>query len=201
MATGKRDERRGPLDPHPEIWEDLGNGRLLLEVLEDFYTRVFADPRLGPFFEGVTKRRVIEKQYSFLYAKLAGADAYFGDRPRNAHHWMVISEEIFDYRERLLARCLREHGAPESVVRHVRAIDEAFRKQIVKAAPRPRKLEGIILPLEGYETAEMSVAHLCDECGDAIEVGETATYHVRTGVTACEACALAKGLVPTEREG
>lgn len=189
-------DRRGPLDPDPEAWAVLNEGNRLLEVLRDFYTRVYADERLAPFFERVTKQHVIDKQYSFLHAKLTGKDVYFGDRPRNAHHWMVISDELFDYRESLLARCLREHGLPEAIVEHIRAIDETFRKQIVKSVPRCRKLEGIELPLDGYAEIELALAYLCDGCKEPIECGETVVYHRRIGVTHCERCAHEKHLVP-----
>lgn len=199
IPAGEETARQGgPLDPDPEVWADMGGGSRLLEVLKDFYTRVFEDERLAPFFDGVTKQHVIDKQYSFLRAKLTEKGGYFGNRPRNAHHWMVISDELFDYREELLARCLREHGLSERTVAHVRAIDEVFRKQIVKSAPRPRKLEGVELPLDGYGAIEMAVACLCDGCEGPIERGETAVYHLRTGATHCEPCASEKHLVPLD---
>lgn len=192
MARSRRRSTRGPLDPAPEIWADLGGGKLLREVLVHFYTRVFSDDRLSHFFEHVTMQRVVDKQYSFLYSKLAGVALYFGERPRNAHHWMVVSDELFDYRERLLESSLREFGVSERAIERIRGIDEAFRKQIVKTAPIQRRLGGAVLPLEGFGTVELTAATLCDACEDAIEVGEIGTYHRRTGQTYCEACASEK---------
>lgn len=191
-----RPEQGGPLDPAPEIWADLEDGKLLREVLEHFYTRVLSDERLSEFFGHVSKQRIIDKQYSFLYSKLAGTEVYFGERPRNAHHWMVISDELFDYREQLLEASLRQFGATERAIARIQDIDEAFRKQIVKSEPRRRKLGGTELPLDGFATAEMTIAGLCDGCEEAIEAGETGTYHRRTGVTYCEDCAADKGLEP-----
>ena len=52
LATQRR--RRGDLKPDPEMWAALDQGEKLTQILTDFYTRVFADPRLSPFFEGVT---------------------------------------------------------------------------------------------------------------------------------------------------
>jgi hypothetical protein len=82
----RKTESQGPLAPHPKIWKELGDGKALRAVLEDFYTRVFEDERLAPFFRDVTKQHVVDKQYSFLHSKLTGKGVYFGDRPRNAHH-------------------------------------------------------------------------------------------------------------------
>lgn len=184
-----RRRRAGDLDPDPAMWEALDGGALLKRILEDFYTRVYDDPRLSPFFGRVTKGRAIEKQYEFLRSKWLGTRDYFGDRPRNAHHWMVISHELFDYREELLAECCRRAGLEERFVERWRALDECFRKQIVKDAPIPKRVRGRALPLDGYEDLELSVGTLCDACQGALESGDRVRYHVRTGETFCSSCA------------
>ena len=184
-----RRRRAGDLDPDPEMWEALEEGRMLRRILESFYTLVYEDERLSPFFHKVTKGRAIDKQYEFLRDKFLGTRDYFGDRPRNAHHWMVISAELFDYREELLARCAREEGLDERFIARWRALDERFRKQIVKDAPFPKKLRGRELPLEGYSDVALSVGTLCDGCQGELSVGATARYHVRTGETYCPSCA------------
>ena len=160
----------------------------MLEVLKDFYSRVYRDERLAPFFHGVTMQRAIEKQYSFLRDLFAGTRDYFGDRPRNAHHWMVISEELFDHREALMEACLRRYGLAEDLIREWRAAEEVFRRQIVKDRPIPRRVQGVDLPLDGYSSAVLSSGGLCDVCEAEIPVGGSATYHVRTGKTYCVRC-------------
>ncbi len=190
MTTEKKPSRRaGDLDPDPEMWAALGEGAMLRQILEDFYTRVYDDSRLSSFFGKVTKQRAVDKQYEFLRDKYLGTRDYFGDRPRNAHHWMVISDELFDYREDLLAACARDAGLPERFVQKWRDLDERFRKQIVKAEAFPKKVRGRELPLEGYEKLELSVGSMCDACEGELPVGATAVYHVRTGETRCLTCA------------
>ena len=176
------------LEPDPEMWEALEHGRKLSAILEDFYARVFQDARLSPFFHGVTRQRVVEKQYSFMHQLFTGEPVYFGDRPRNAHHWMVISDELFDYREDLLADCLRRAGLPEHLVRRWRAVDERFRKQVVKSKPFAKKLRGVALPLTGYESIELAVGSCCDGCQAVLDQGASASYHRRTGHTYCVPC-------------
>lgn len=180
--------RLGDLEPDPEIWEALRRGDGLTDILTDFYTRVYADARLAPFFEGATKSRAIEKQYQFLRQIFTGESVYFGDRPRNAHHWMVISDELFDYREALMESCLRRYElAPHLIVRW-RGVEEVFRKQIVKTAPRGKRMGGVELPFEGYEPIDLAVGAICDGCAGVMEPGATARYHVRTGRAYCPAC-------------
>ena len=175
-------------DPAPEVWATLDDGKLLTKVLTDFYTLVFSDPRLAPFFKGFTITRLIEKQYSFLYRLLTGERVFFGERPRNSHHWMVISDELFDYREALFFSCCEKHHVPADTISKLRAIDESFRKYIVKSQPWKKVLNGIELPLEGYEEIEITVGSLCDGCQGEIAEGELASYHVRLGTLYCKTC-------------
>lgn len=198
-SESSRRVRRGALAPNPELWEALGQGDKLTEILTEFYSLAFADPKLGPFFRDVTKQRVIEKQYNFLFEILTGQPVYFGERPRNAHHWMVISDELFDYREDLLAEVERRHGLSERSIEQWRSLNEAYRKQIVKTKPVAKKMAGMTLPLEGYEKLTLSVGSMCDECFCELADGQTVTYHVRTGKTYCDACAAKYAEASVER--
>lgn len=181
-------KKRKPLDPDPELWAALENGPGLTAVLKDFYDRVYEDPRLAPFFVHVTKTRVRSKQFAFLRQILTGENLYFGDRPRNAHHWMVISDELFDYREDLLADCFRRYGLEEPLIERIRTIDEVFRKQIVKDVPRTRAWKGQRLPLTGYESLVLLAGSLCDECHIELPEGYEASYHKRSGRLFCAKC-------------
>lgn len=180
--------RRGVLAPDSEMWQALHEGRLLREILEDFYTRVYDDPRLSGFFEGVTRERAIEKQFSFLRSIFTGEKCYFGDHPKTAHHWMVISHELFDYRETLMENCLRDHELPEHLIRKWRSIEEVFRGAIVKSKPFELSFGGVKRPVEGYIREKLEVATLCDGCADEIESGKEVVYHARTGKLYCINC-------------
>ncbi len=181
-------ERRNYPDPDDELWTGLDKGRLLSKILVDFYDHVYEDPLLSPFFEGVTKQRLIEKQYNFMCQVLTGEDVYFGERPRNAHHWMVISDELLDHREELMASSLRRFGVPEYLIRRFRAIEEIYRKDIVKDKPWKKILFGKELPVEGFDEIIMDDATLCDSCQQEIPVGERVQYHVRLGKVYCKIC-------------
>jgi ferredoxin-NADP reductase len=183
-------QEKNPRDipPDPEMWQALEEGEMLSRLLNDFYSRVYEDPRLFPFFEGVTKQRAVEKQFSFMRQLFTGERVYFGDRPRNAHHWMVISDELFDYREALMVECLRRQGLPEHLITRWRAVEEFFRSDIVKDKPWKKKLGDIELPVDGYEETELEVGSLCDSCGEEIDAGITVRYHLRLGHIYCPGC-------------
>lgn len=181
-------ERRKYPEPDLELWEALGKGRLLSEILVDFYNRVYEDPLLIPFFQDVTKQRLIEKQYNFMCQVLTGEDVYFGERPRNAHHWMVISDELLDHREELMESCLRRFGVAENFVKRLRAIEEMYREDIVKDKPWKKVLFGKEVPVEGFDEMVLDDATLCDACQQEIAAGEKVQYHVRMGKVYCAAC-------------
>ncbi|HEY6093725.1 MAG TPA: FAD-binding oxidoreductase [Gallionellaceae bacterium] len=174
--------------PDPELWDALGRGERLMDVLKVFYGRVHEDARLASFFEGVTKQRSIEKQYLFMRQLITGEKIYFGDRPRNSHHWMVISDDLFDYRGEMMKTCLREHGLSEEMVRRFNAMEEYFRSDIVKDKPFPRVMGEIELPLDGFDELVMDVGSLCDSCEREVPVGEKVLYHVRLGKIYCADC-------------
>jgi ferredoxin/truncated hemoglobin YjbI len=172
----------------PDMWLALEEGKLLSRILDDFYSRVFEDERLAAFFHGVTRQRAVEKQFLFLRQQFTGEKVYFGDRPRNAHHWMVISNELFDYREGVMLECLRRHGLAEPLVQRWRAMEERFRADIVKDEPFKRKMGDVELPLDGYGETVLDVGSLCDGCGDEIDAGVSVRYHLRLGSIYCPGC-------------
>ncbi len=174
--------------PDPELWAALDQGAGLTVILTDFYDRVFADTRLRPFFHNVTKRRVIEKQYEFLHELFTGNDVYFGLRPFNAHHWMVISDDLFDYREALFEDCIRRYGLPQHLIQRWLAIHERFRADIVKATPRGIVEDGVERYLERFDSVPLAVGSICDGCGAEVAEGTVVRYHMRTGLIYCPAC-------------
>jgi NAD(P)H-flavin reductase/ferredoxin/truncated hemoglobin YjbI len=174
--------------PDPELWLALGNGTKLTAILNDFYTIVYSDKRLSPFFHNTTMQRSVEKVYLFLRQIFTGEKIYIGDRPRNAHHWMVISDEIFDYRRSIMQDCLRRHELPEQLVERWLAIEESFRPDIVKDKPWNKIVNGVEIPSEGFEELVLDTGTLCDSCHQPVESGVLVRYHVRTGSLYCPAC-------------
>jgi truncated hemoglobin YjbI len=180
--------RKGVLAPNKEMWRALREGEGLSEILNNFYSRVYEDPRLSGFFEGVTKDRAIEKQFSFLKSIFTGEKCYFGDHPKTAHHWMVITDELFDYREELMEQCLREYGLAEELIVRWRKMEEVFRSAIVKSKPFELSYGGVKRPVEGYFREKLEIGTVCDNCSVEVDIGTEVTCHVRTGKLYCSDC-------------
>ena len=175
-------------DPDPEMWAALDNGKLLSKILTRFYDQVFVDDIMSPYFVGVTKERLVEKVYSFHYQQYTGEKVFFGERPKNSHHWMVISDEIFDYRENLMKKTLQEFDFPTNLIDRWMESEEVYRSDIVKEKPTNKVLFGEEVPYEGFETLVMEFSSLCDSCESEIDVGDTIRYHTRMGTVYCSKC-------------
>lgn len=182
------------IEPDTELWEALDEGKGLREILEDFYGRTYDDPRLSPFFHNVTKKRAISKQYAFLSEVFSGEDNYFGLHPFNAHHWMIISDDLFDYREDLFEECVRRYGLPEHLVRRWMAFQELFRREIVKSSARGLFFDGEERLKEGFSDEKVLVGTVCDGCQSAVPAGSSGRMHRRTGLFFCEDCSAADAL-------
>ena len=173
----------------PALWAELDDGRRVRQILDAFYRKVFADKQLAPYFHNTTADHVAGKQYAFLYEAMTGADMYFGDNPRNAHHWMVISDGLFDHRQNLMIETLEEHGLNDDQIRRWTAFEEPYRPDIVKEQSTHRTTNGQVESrIEGFAHETLAVGSLCDHCGAEIEAGTTVLYHQRLGTISCPAC-------------
>lgn len=182
------EEKRRMFKPDPEMWNALGEGRLLNEILNDFYDKVLCDPWLSPFFKGVTKSHIVGKQYAFFNQIYTGKDCYFGDRPRNAHHWMIISDDLFDYREQLFEESCRQCGLKDPYLSQILDFHESYRHVIVKSKVWPRITDGEVKPVKGFEEMVLEVGSICDGCHKELKVGEKVHYHDLTGEMFCSEC-------------
>jgi truncated hemoglobin YjbI len=189
-ASSTEEESSRPKDPPPdmELWAALQDGKLMMDILQDFYGRVYQDELLSPYFHGITKQRSIEKVYSFFQQVMTGQKCYFGDRPKNAHHWMVISDETFKYREELMIECQRRAGLSEEMIKRWIAIENYYKKDIVKSEPWKKMVGGVERPLDGFGEVTLDTGAVCDGCGRVMDAGEKAKYHLRIGTMYCAVC-------------
>jgi hypothetical protein len=141
--------------------------------------------------------RAIDKQYEFLFDVFSKEIVYFGLKPFNAHHWMVITDELFDYREELFEAVVRRHGVPEPLIRRWMAFHELFRREIVKPRPRGMFIGDVEVVREGFEEETLEIDMVCDGCGSEMFAGDVGRMHARTGALYCSRCsARARSVAP-----
>lgn len=180
---------QAPPAADPALWAELGGVSRVRDILTDFYAEVYRDARLAPYFGAVTMVRAIEKQTSFLHQLMTGERVFFGDRPRNAHHWMVVGDALFDHRQALMVAVLRRHDLSEGQIARWTRFELHYRRDIVKQAPWPRRVGDSELPADGFGEEVLAEGSLCDHCGAAVDAGTRVRYHLRLGTISCPACA------------
>ena len=85
MSDSPEDPTSDTHEESPTLYERLGGEKAIEEVVYAFYSRVFADPELSPFFEGIPQERLSVMQREFFAAALDGPIRYSG-RPLNEVH-------------------------------------------------------------------------------------------------------------------
>jgi hypothetical protein len=119
---------------------------------------------------------------------LLGEDVFFGNRPRNTHHWMVISDELMDYRKSLMLKAMQDNGLTQNQIDRWVRLEEHFRGDIVKTEAWPKRIGDQDVLLEGFGQEVLTIATLCDYCQAEIPAGTTVIYHLRRGLVSCPAC-------------
>lgn len=188
MISEVRREQPWPA-PSPDLWNALQqDGDVLKRIIDDFYDAVFEDELLSPYFQKFTKQRSKEKVYSFYKQLFSGEKCYFGDRPYNAHHWMIIPEDIYDHRLALLQHFMAVHGLSAEVQSLWLPYEEHYRQDIVKSQPLGRWIGGTYQPPGGLEYEILGEGCFCDSCGDFIDEGIRVLFETRTGKVYCSNC-------------
>jgi hemoglobin len=101
------------------IYELIGGESALTAVVDDFYTRVLADPQLSGFFAGVNMPKLKGRQVEFFAAALGGPDFYQGAGMREAHAGRGISQADFDRVAVHLTTALAAAGVPAETVAQI----------------------------------------------------------------------------------
>ena len=153
-----------------------------------FYHKFYADSQLAPFFERVTMERIIGKQFAFLKENIVGEQVYFGEQPRNSHHWMVISDSLFQHRIDLMRQSLQEHSIPQTLIQQFEMYELQFKEEIVKSQAWLKQVGDLFVDTEKYEECRLDEATVCDYCGAEIAKHTLVRFHTRIGKLACQNC-------------
>lgn len=115
------------------LYEKYGGFGTVSRIVMDFYDRLLDSDEVGPYFDNVDMKRLIDHQTKFV-ASLLGGPADFSDaRLAQAHRHLDISNADFDEMKRLLNNTLSDHGMASDDCGAVLAEIEARRDQIVTA--------------------------------------------------------------------
>ncbi len=114
-------------------YEAIGGGPAVSAVVDDFYKRVLADPRLVPYFDGVDLPRLKRHQALLVTQVLGGPQNYDGRSLAEAHASMAINYDEFLAVLGHLAAALAAAGVPDDIIARAGAAVAATEPDIVKS--------------------------------------------------------------------
>lgn len=92
------------------LYEKYGGFASISKVVMAFYDRLLDSDEVGPFFDNVDMKRLIDHQTKFVASLLGGPAEFSEDRLEQAHKSLGIRGDQFDEMKRLLDETLAEHG-------------------------------------------------------------------------------------------
>lgn len=110
----------------------VGGRPTLEKVHKILYDKLYADEWMGVFFHDIDQDVIEIQQTEFMIGAMGGPKIYCGKIPKRAHKHMMITEELFEYRQVILKESLREGGVPENLAIRWMKIDGAFKAALVK---------------------------------------------------------------------
>jgi truncated hemoglobin YjbI len=117
------------------LYEQIGGSAALDAAVDRFYEKVLADSELAPFFQGTNMRRMRAMQKGFLSMALGGPVLYSGRDLAEAHAQLRqngLCEMHVDKVGRLLLETLREMQVPDELMRPVRELIKASKRDILE---------------------------------------------------------------------
>ncbi|MCG8441684.1 MAG: group 1 truncated hemoglobin [Caulobacterales bacterium] len=115
------------------LYEKYGGFGSISRVVMALYDKLLDSDEVGPYFDGVDMKRLIDHQTKFVASLLGGPAEFSEDRLEQAHRNLGIDGADFDELKRLFDETLAEHGFAEDDRAAVLGEIEARRAVIVKA--------------------------------------------------------------------
>ena len=115
------------------LYDTIGGAGAVHAAVDDFYSRVLADPRLAPFFAHTDLNRLKAHQRSFIAAALGGPEIFAGRDMKTAHAGFRISDAEFDAVVGHLVDTLAGLGVPAETIGQIGGALLPLRADIVTA--------------------------------------------------------------------
>jgi hemoglobin len=122
------------------LFESIGGLAVLKKVHKIFYDKIYSDEWMCEFFKDIDQTIIENQQTDFMAQAMGGPNNYCGSFPIPAHQHIYITEELFDYRQKLLSMSLLEVGVSKDLADSWMKIDNAFRRSLIKKSVGDCKL-------------------------------------------------------------
>ena len=113
------------------LFDKYGGFSVVSRIVLDLYERLLDDDDVGPFFDEVDMRRIVDHQTKFVSSLMGGPASFTDEQIRRTHDHLAITSAHFDRLSDLLSETLRDHGLSDEDVAKVVARFEARRNIVV----------------------------------------------------------------------
>jgi hemoglobin len=116
------------------MYQQIGGEAGLKKVVDHFYERLWADPELKHYFEGIEREKLKQHQAQFLTFVLGGgAESWSGVSLGSAHSALDITDDAFTKVAWHLTMTLEELDINRSLSMIINGFVEGVRGQVVTA--------------------------------------------------------------------
>jgi hemoglobin len=116
------------------LYKRLGGKTTFIKVHKIFYDKAYDDPWLSKYFTDKPQELLENQQTDFMIQLMGGPKAYGGKTPKSAHQHMVISEELFELRAKILSESITEAGINDDLRQEWLEADATFKKALLKTS-------------------------------------------------------------------
>ena len=117
---------------HDAMYRQVGGEAGMKVLVDNFYARLWSDPSLDRYFEGIDGEALKKHQAMFLtYVLGGGGAAYEGQPLGSAHADLKITDEAFDTVADHLLMTLEELDIDRPLIRIIMGFVEGARPQVV----------------------------------------------------------------------
>lgn len=113
------------------IYEKYGGFARINRIVMAFYEASLESDEIGPYFDGVNMKRLIDHQTQFISWLLGGPASFDEAHLRNSHAHLGITDAHFDEMKRLFGLTMAGHGFEAGDVATVLERIEARRALVV----------------------------------------------------------------------
>jgi hemoglobin len=116
------------------IYDAIGGAPAIRAAVDLFYEKVWSDPDLVRYFDGVDRTKLKRHQRAFMSAALGGPRADPGSKISTAHHGLGITNDAFDRVVERLGDTLQELGVRSELIDRIAGTLAPLRPDVVEGA-------------------------------------------------------------------
>jgi hemoglobin len=112
LATTLAVALNSPARADDSLYQTFGAKPGLVKITDDFVTGMLADPRISPYFEGVSMKRLRQKLFEQFCVLTGGPCEYTGRTMKRSHEGLNIDRAAFNALVEDLQNAMDKNGVP-----------------------------------------------------------------------------------------